>query len=129
MALGNYMQPIGIILMFFLILFGAYWTSRYAAKFQSGRTLGRNMTIIEAISVGPQKTLQIVRVGKTYMVVGVSRDRITLVREMDASELNIPEGESSVPFGSILEKIVRRQKGGQSHTEIGEEQNEPFEKN
>lgn len=126
MDLMDYLRPIGILVLFFLILYGAYWTSRYAAKFQGGRSAGRNMNIVEAISVGPQKTLQIIRVGKTYMVVGVSRDRITYLREIDSSELTLSSMETEPHFGRIMGKIVQKQKKEQSDI-IGEEQDEPFE--
>ena len=121
----NYLQPIGILILFFIILYGAYLVSRYAGKLQSGRTAGRNMTIIEAISVGPQKTLQIVRVGKTYMVVGVSRDHITYMREVTEEELNLESLEKPLPFSSILNKVIRKNKD-QLHT--GEDTDESFEK-
>jgi len=128
MDLMDYLQPIGILLLFFVILYAAYFTTKFTAKFQSGRTMGKNMTIVEAISVGPQKTLQIVRVGETYMVVGVSRDQITYLREIDSSELELKQQEEVMPFSKILDKIVRKDSVEQSHIESGEDRDEPIEK-
>ena len=86
------------------------------------------MTIVEAISVGPQKTLQIVRVGETYMVVGVSRDQITYLREIDSTELELKQQEELMPFSKILDKIVRKDSVEQSHIESGVDRDEPIEK-
>ena len=128
MDLMDYLQPIGILLLFFVILYAAYFTTKFTAKFQSGRTMGKNMTIVEAISVGPQKTLQIVRVGETYMVVGVSKDQITYLREIDPAELVFKTQEEAVSFSKLLDKIVRKDSTEQSHIESGEDNDEPFEK-
>lgn len=128
MELMDYLKPIGVLLLFLVILYAAYFTTKYTAKLQSGRTMGKNITIVEAISVGPQKTLQIVRVGETYMVVGVSRDRITYLREIDPSELEIKPQEETLSFGKILDKIVGRDSVEQSHIESGEDRDEPIEK-
>lgn len=122
----RYLQPIGILILFFIILYMAYLASRYAVRLQGGGSPGRNMQIIEAISVGPQKTLQLVRVGGTYMVVGVSRDKITYLCEVSEEELALRSGDDPLPFGNILDKVIRRQKKEQLHT--GEDINESFEK-
>lgn len=116
----------GILILFFIILYMAYLASRYAARRQGGGSPDRNMQIIEAISVGPQKTLQLVRVGKTYMVVGVSRDKISYLCDVSEAALNLPDGEGPLPFSNILDKVVRRQKEEQLHT--GEDADESFEK-
>jgi flagellar protein FliO/FliZ len=90
-----------------------------------GKTSKGNFTIIEAISVGPNKTLQLIRVGSSYMVIGVSKDNITFIQHIDKSELVLDEGESVIPFNQILNKFVRKDQAIQPH--IGEETDEPFE--
>lgn len=123
--LGGIIQLFGILILFFLILYGAYLASKFAARFQNGRVSGKNMTIIEAISVGPGKTLQIVRVGKTYMVVGVSKDQITYLKEIDPSELQQTQNEFSVSFGNVLDKVLHRKGSGYSVT--GEDQDDQIQ--
>lgn len=124
-GLMSYIQPFGLLILFFLILYLAYLASRYAGRLQGSLVPGRNMTIIEAISVGPQKTLQIVRVGKTYMVVGVSRDNITYLREINSEELNLQDNALPTAFSSILERMTKGQKDNQLLT--GEETDESIE--
>ncbi len=126
MDVSSYLQFFGVLILFFSILFTAYYLSRYASRLSMGKTSKGNFTIIEAISVGPNKTLQLIRVGSSYMVIGVSKDNITFIQHIDKSELVLDEGESVIPFNQILNKFVRKDQAIQPH--IGEETDEPFEK-
>ena len=119
-----YLQFFGILILFFIVLYGAYLASKFAARFQNGRLIGRNMTIIEAISVGPQKTLQLVRVGKTYMVVGVSKDNISFLHEVSEDELVLAQEQSSISFGHILKRASVKDTRHQFDADAREEQNE-----
>lgn len=123
----SYLQPIGLLILFFIILYGAYLASRYMGKVQTGRSAGRNMTIIEAIAVGPQKTLQIVRVGETYMVIAVTKDHITFLCDVSEEALKLDASDTPLPFSSILKKVVRKHEKEQLHT--GEDTDESFEEN
>jgi flagellar protein FliO/FliZ len=122
----DYLQFFGVLILFFAILFLAYYISRYVARLQMGRGSKGNISVIEAISIGPNKTLQLVRVGGSYMVIGVSKDNITFIQDVDKESLVLDEGQSVIPFNSILNKFVQKDQTLQSHT--GEEADEPFEK-
>lgn len=126
MGLVDYLQPIGMLLVFFIILFAAYYASRSIGKIQTGKGKEGNLTIVEVMSVGPQKTIQIVRTGNKYMVIGVTKDHITFIRELTAEDLSLSEEEGSKVFSKVLDKMV--QKGNKELTQTKDKLNEPIKK-
>lgn len=74
-----------ILLLFCLIVVGFYYLSRWLGRWQHGRQAVKNIQIIEALYVGPQKSLQIVRVGKTFFLIAVSKTDIHLIKELEGS--------------------------------------------
>ena len=121
-----YLQFFGVLVLFFGVLLMAYYVSRYAANLQMRKGSRGNISIIEAISIGPNKTLQLIRIGGSYMVIGVSKDNITFISHVAKEDLVMDEGQSVIPFNRILKKFVQKDQTLQPHT--GEEADEAFEK-
>lgn len=118
-------EAIGILILFFVVLYGAWYISRLLGRAQMRQGLGKNMTIIEVMHVGPQKTLQLVRVGDEYLLIGVTRDRITFVQKVDREGLVLNDSkENIVPFSSFLNKLVHREKASEGSNSTGEETDE-----
>ncbi len=70
---------------------------------QMKRQVGANMAIIEVLPVGQHKTLQLVRVGNDYMVIAVTRDRITFIERVDEATITLQDGsENIVPFSNFF---------------------------
>lgn len=116
--MGNYLEAIGIVLLFFVVLYGAYFLSRSLGKMQMKRSVGSNMAIIEILPVGQQKTLQLVRVGNEYMVIGVTKDRITFIERIDGTGLSLEnESETIVPFSNFMKKLIKKNDLGEALNE------------
>lgn len=117
-----------IIILFIIILFGAYYVSRYVGNFQSRKTNNSNMKIIGVISVGPQKTLQLVRIGKEIILIGVSKDNISYIKDIsidsldDLSELNI----KTASFNKYFDKLINKRKNTSQTIEDGEGKDEQY---
>lgn len=115
MEFNDYLQFFGILVLFFLVLYGAYYLSRLLGKMQMKRQVGANMAIIEVLPVGQHKTLQLVRVGNDYMVIAVTRDRITFIERVDEATITLQDGsENIVPFSNFLNKLVHKEKDNES---------------
>jgi flagellar protein FliO/FliZ len=121
MDLKDYFQFVTVIILFFLILWAAYMTTRFLGNFQMNKSKGNNLKIIEVMPVGPQKTLQLIRIGSEYMVIGVSKDHITFVQSVDESKLTFPENnnETVIPFSAYMKKFVS--KHHDSNNKLGED--------
>ncbi len=95
-----------LILIFVLVL--TYWTTRLAGNYKKQQMSGKNIQVMETVSISASKYLQIIKVGSKYFVIGVSKDTITYLCEINEEELDFSNnngaGES---FKSILEKLKK----------------------
>ena len=77
-----------ILFVFVGILVLAYMTTRYYGKFQQKKSVASQMRVIETISVGPNKYLQLVQVGKQAFVISLTKDHVTFLTEIDRTILD-----------------------------------------
>lgn len=110
----NLLELVGVLIIFVFVLLITYLTTKWMGGFQKAKFKNRNMQILETISIGNNKTLSIVSVGKRYFVVAVGKDNVQLISEIqeedftDCSFLSEPE-HAETSFQDILSKI--RDKG------------------
>lgn len=118
---GSAYQIVYILILFVVIFFGAYYTSKFLGKYQSKKTKDANLKVIEAISVGPQKSLQLVKIGSEFILIGVTKDRITFMKEIseDHVDVSIPQSSSFgvVPFNQYLDKFMKKKAHIEDHIE------------
>lgn len=80
-------ELIGVLVIFVFVLGITYLTTRWMGGFQKGRMKNKNLQIIESISVGGNKTINIICVGKRFFVVAVCKDSVQLISEISEDEL------------------------------------------
>ena len=98
-----------IIVMFVLVAFAAYYTTRFISS--SKRKVGSsgNIRIIEGAAVGPQANIQLVCVADKYFLIGVTKEKITFLTEINGEAVNMPDpAKVFVPFESYLNKVFNR---------------------
>lgn len=113
-GVNTFIQLITVSILFVLVFAGAYWTTRVIGKYQMHQMKNTNLSVVEAMSVGPGKSLQLIKVGTSFILVGVTKDHITLVKEMDANQLDmnlVQSKDLNVPFAKYLEKVIKKNKG------------------
>jgi flagellar protein FliO/FliZ len=114
-------QIIWIILVTAFVSLLAYYVIRLmgGARMHGRAASARNLRIIEVISVGAGATVQLVRAGTAYLVIGVSRVGITALGSLTADEITEIEQASPVgaPFAKILERFMPR--NGENEAESG----------
>lgn len=104
-------QFLTVILVFVLVLVLTYLTTRFVGTYQKTRALTRNFEVIETYRITNGKYLQIVKIGKKYVVIGIGKDDITNICELSEDDIKpIPEssGQGLESFRSILEKAGAR---------------------
>lgn len=101
-------QLLTVLLIFIFVLVLTYWTTRLAGNYKRQQMSGKNIQVMETVSISASKYLQIIKVGSKYFVIGVSKDTITYLCEINEEELDFSNnnraGES---FKSILEKLKK----------------------
>lgn len=111
-------QLLTVLLIFIFVLVLTYWTTRLAGNYKRQQMSGKNIQVMETVSISASKYLQIIKVGSKYFVIGVSKDTITYLCEINEEELdfsnNSGAGES---FKSILEKLKKSRQVNDSEEE------------
>lgn len=101
-------QLLTVLLIFIFVLVLTYWTTRLAGNYKRQQMSGKNIQVMETVSISASKYLQIIKIGSKYFVIGVSKDTITYLCEINEEELDFSNnnraGES---FKSILEKLKK----------------------
>lgn len=111
---------LSLILIFVVILFLAYITTRFVAKYQGNLNSKANIKVIESISVGGNKFISIVRIGSNLYAIGVGKDEITLIDKIDEESVNLSNLSNSVnqdkSFKELFSKIRKEQEVDDSST-------------
>lgn len=93
-SVGTFFDGVLMLVIFLFVVFLAYYSTKLISKAKGGMRKGSNLVSIEAIGVGMQATLQLVKVGEQVFLIGVTRDKISLISEIDPSSLNLPNAEA-----------------------------------
>lgn len=111
-TLQNVMQLIGVIIIFIIILIATYYTTKWigAAGIAGGRS--KNIKVIETYKISQNKFIQILKTGEKYIVIGISKDHIEYLTELDADELVVEENTeaAAVNFKDVFAKIKEKHK-------------------
>ena len=113
-GLLNILHGIGQLLVLLLILafvlFLAYYTSKLTAKFQNNLTKGQSMSVVETIRLQDGKFLQIVKVSDRYIVLGLGKEEITYICELDEMPERVEDSVSSDNSGflAVLNKFTAK---------------------
>jgi flagellar protein FliO/FliZ len=96
--------------MFVLVLGMCYFTTVWISNFQKGKFGKGNIEVIDVHRVTNNKYIEIVRIGKKYYALSVSKDHIEKLDVIDEADIELPKetpvrvGEN---FNEILEKIKK----------------------
>lgn len=105
-------QIIYIFILCIVVFVGAYYTSRLLGNYQLNNKKLSNLKILEVISVGPQKTIQLIKVGNEFILVGVTKDKITFLKEVSEANIDLSltttNVNQSVPFKKYLENSFKK---------------------
>lgn len=96
-AAGRVFTVLFTIILFVIILYLAYLTTRYIGKKYSafGGVNGKNIKVIDRMAVSQDKLLMIVKAGGKTMLIGVSKDHMEFLSELDESQLTASEDGAS----------------------------------
>ena len=95
----------------------AYYVTKMLAlsRGRIGRGRGGNLQVVESIAVGAQSMIQLIKAGDKYLVVGITKERVTLLAELSKEEVSEPEAPElpTVPFNKVLSRFLPQAKDGQ----------------
>jgi flagellar protein FliO/FliZ len=105
----NILNIISLLLIFALVVFLAYVTAKFVAKYQDRVFNSKsNIKIIESFRLGNNKFIAIVKIAESYYAIGIGKDEITMLDKINPEELKIVDDDSSskkIDFKEILSQI------------------------
>lgn len=91
----TFFKTIYYILMFALILAAAYYVTKFLAKKGIAQNKSRNMKVIESMPLGPDKRLNLVKVGSQYFLIGSTVRNMFMISEVDPEKLFEEQAEDA----------------------------------
>ncbi|MCR5793231.1 MAG: flagellar biosynthetic protein FliO [Lachnospiraceae bacterium] len=105
---------IGVIVLFIIILVLASFSAKWLGKSSLVNPHTRNISIVEAFRINPNKILEIIKVGDKYLLIGISKDHIEYLTELTEDELSLEDDESKgttdMNFKKIFDKFTKSAK-------------------
>lgn len=112
--LESFLNLAGVFILFLLVLAAAYYTSKWVGKAKFLQQGNKNIQVIETFRLNQSKYIQIVKIGSRYIALGISKDHIEVLTELEEDELkltvseNLPE--ANIDFKDILTKLMNKKK-------------------
>jgi flagellar protein FliO/FliZ len=108
--LEGIIQLIVVFIMFLFVLALAYFTARLAGRFQGNVQSRSNIKVLESARVANNKYIQLVKIGNRYFAIGIGKDTITYLAELEEEELNmvLMEKPSKGNFKDILSQLQKK---------------------
>lgn len=125
-SLQSVLELVGVLVIFAFVLFLTWLTTRWLGNYQKGHSNSKNLSVVETIRMGNNKTISIIKAGKRYFVVSAGKDEIRTIGELSEDELsdlsfqnsNIKSGTTGKEsFSSILSKFKGSLPGKQDQDE------------
>ena len=81
-----------LILITVLVLVLAFYSTRMIAKYQNNTWSAKNnIQFIESYRVGGNKMIAIAKIGEKYYALGIGKEEIRVIAELDKDDLKLPE--------------------------------------
>ncbi len=114
----SFFQLIGVLLIFLFVLAITYITTRWIGQYQQGMMQNKNIQVVETFRVNNNKFIQIIQVGKKYLVISVCKDVVNVLSELTEDDLvwrpsqeergvKVNENFQQI-FGKLKDKIPRK---------------------
>lgn len=109
---SNFMQLLGVLLIFVFVLAITYLTTKWIAGYQKSRSFNKNLKVIETLKLTQNKYIQIIEAGEVYLVIGVGKDEISMLttltkeqlKDLDTYEVT-KQKEAGENFQEILNRL------------------------
>ncbi len=111
-TLGSIAQIFGMLVAFIVIVAAAYFVSKYFGQYALKARGNSNIKVVETSRITVDKYLQIIEVNGQYFLIGISKNNINLISEIDSDRIKacIPKEIVKFSFKEFLEKAKSKEK-------------------
>ncbi len=109
----SFLEIIKLIFPLFLIVGLLYALLLFVRKYQfkGSKLNSSNLRILTTMMLMPKKYLSVVKVNQKILILGVSEQSITLLKEMNAEEFNLTDENQIQDYPNFLDvfkKLIRQ---------------------
>lgn len=104
---GSISQLITVFILFILVLAITVYATKFVGNYQKVQGINRNLEVIETLRITNNKYLQIVRAADKYFVIGIGKDEVSMLTEINGDEIlkaSTEKGSIKDSFGDIFAK-------------------------
>lgn len=109
----SFFEILKLVFPLFLIVVMLYGVLLFVKKYQfkGSKLSSENLRIITTLMLMPKKYLSVVKVNDKVLILGLSEQSITLLKEMNIEELNLPDDsnfQNNPNFLDVFKKMIRQ---------------------
>lgn len=105
--LNNILQLIATLFVFVLVLALTYFVTKWIAKSGAMQSRAKNIKVIETYKIAPSKYIQIIQIGKKQYAIGVTKEQITFLSELEEDQLKIPEDFGNAVGDTSFKEVMK----------------------
>ncbi len=116
--LESVVSLLGVVIMFVLVLVISYVTTKWLGGTGLLAQRSKNISIVESYKLGPNKFIQIVKVGKHYYLLGIGKDTVEYLSEIAEEDLDLEQymalmnkSQNPESFKDIFSKVNKKRCG------------------
>ncbi|HHX59595.1 MAG TPA: flagellar biosynthetic protein FliO [Epulopiscium sp.] len=106
-------EGISLLFVFVFVIGSAYFITKKIASLGFRRMQGKNMKIIETLQLGMNQMICLVKVGEKTVIIGVSKDRMTYLSEVDDNLIDwavYKTSDDTPTFEDYFKKVMPKKK-------------------
>ena len=111
----SFIQLIVVLIIFIFVLAMTVITTRFIGGYQKLKMSNKNMQLIETLRLSNTKYVALMKVGNKYVVIGVGKDEINRIIELDENDIpDVQLEDEGKPdrmtegFQNILERLKNK---------------------
>jgi flagellar protein FliO/FliZ len=106
-GITDYLQLAALLVVFLLVCAATIFTTKWLGGVQRGQSGSTMVKILETTKIAPNKYLQIIKVGETYLAIAICKDTVSMLCEIPQEQIHLPEQKRyKHSFRDFLEKAV-----------------------
>jgi len=103
--IGDIFTLLGSFILIILVLFAAWYATRWYARRMGPSVGGRNIRVVDRATLANNAAIVIAEICGRYYLFGVSERRVSLIQELSDFEEEIPPAQN-VTFQKLFEKLT-----------------------
>lgn len=106
---NGFIQFLTVFVIFIIVVVICAFTTKFVAGYQKNKMMSGNIQVLETFKIAPNKYIQIVKIGDKYFALGIGKDSVNNLGELNEDSLDFSADDNSkgTDFQSILENAKK----------------------